>query len=134
MAHYADHTDCQLSEFCAGQNGNGTCQPDRVAGEACLSVDECSSGYCVDGVCCGSTCGVPCYTCALPGFEGVCSPQRNATFDRRGCGTNATTKPCGFSGECDGEVCPNCGVVCPVHAYLYIVSPFPCFLVSLVAI
>lgn len=33
-------------------------------GEACLSGEECASGFCVDGVCCGSSCDGKCQGCA----------------------------------------------------------------------
>ena len=63
------------SNECAGAlscNGNGSCF--RGAGAACTVAAECQSGFCVDGVCCGSKCDGTCEACDVPGAEGTCSP------------------------------------------------------------
>jgi hypothetical protein len=47
-------------------------------GQRCASGTECISGSCADGVCCASACGEQCYSCALAGLEGTCSPLAGA--------------------------------------------------------
>lgn len=44
----------------------------KVAGQACAVSTECASGFCTDGVCCGSACGAKCEACNLPGKLGTC--------------------------------------------------------------
>jgi len=41
-------------------------------GALCASDEECGELYCVDGVCCESTCEDPCMVCNLPGRVGAC--------------------------------------------------------------
>jgi hypothetical protein len=45
---------------------------DRL-GVSCNADPECSTGLCVNGVCCEQTCGA-CQRCDAPGQEGLCSP------------------------------------------------------------
>jgi hypothetical protein len=47
--------------------GMGTGGAPKVLGVTCANMSECASGFCVDGVCCESTCDTPCRTCALLG-------------------------------------------------------------------
>jgi hypothetical protein len=59
-----------------GASEDGECQIiPGVPGAPCTSPGQCSSGYCVDGVCCGDDCGggkLDCRTCA--GVGGVSEP------------------------------------------------------------
>ncbi|AKT40663.1 hypothetical protein [Chondromyces crocatus] len=41
----------------------------------CSEDDDCASGFCADGVCCGTACDEACHTCDLPGAEGTCLPD-----------------------------------------------------------
>ncbi len=41
-------------------------------GAACSAAEECASGYCADGVCCGEACDGACVSCALAGRAGSC--------------------------------------------------------------
>ncbi len=45
-----------------------------ATGAACAAGAECSSGNCVDGVCCESACSGTCESCNLPGKVGRCEP------------------------------------------------------------
>jgi hypothetical protein len=54
-------------------------------GSACSWGGECTSGTCVDGVCCATTCG-SCLRCDIPGTEGTCNPAPATT----GCGSGPT--------------------------------------------
>lgn len=51
-------------------NGSGRCALDD--GRACAEAASCASGYCVDGVCCGTACDVGCMQCVV--VPGVCGP------------------------------------------------------------
>jgi hypothetical protein len=46
-----------------------TPQPD---GASCTSPSECSSTFCVDGVCCNTACNQPFDTCNAPPAPGTC--------------------------------------------------------------
>jgi hypothetical protein len=63
--------ECQNGFFC---DGNKTCQVKRPGGEPCAAMNQCSSGFCVDGVCCNQICDQPCYACNLSGTVGTCNP------------------------------------------------------------
>ncbi len=75
----------------------------KATGQACACASECSSNFCVDGVCCGTACAESCKTCAAPGSPGTCTfaiaggKPRDATA----CVT-ADPSTCGFDGTCDG--------------------------------
>ncbi len=62
---------------CAGAadcNGAGACE--LAAGVTCTLGTQCSSGFCVDGVCCGSACDGACQACSAVktgGVNGTCS-------------------------------------------------------------
>lgn len=75
----------------AGANGGRT---NLDLGEACTQGAECSSGHCVDAVCCGvMVCG-QCSSCAQPGKEGTCTPvagqdDRDSCAGRQSCAVGA---------------------------------------------
>jgi hypothetical protein len=85
--------------YCTGTNGS--CLPLKSNSVACLSSHECSSGFCVDGVCCGSsTCGT-CMACNVGGSFGTCANvPNNITDPHARCGANGT---CGNTGACNGS-------------------------------
>jgi hypothetical protein len=62
-------------------------------GSACTSTSQCTSGSCVDGVCCNTTatsCG-QCYACNVPGSVGTCTATSGgACSDGNACTTNDT--------------------------------------------
>jgi MYXO-CTERM domain-containing protein len=43
-------------------------------GSPCYDVSHCTSGFCVDGVCCDTACDQPCEACDLAGSFGSCAP------------------------------------------------------------
>jgi len=56
-------------------------------GSSCVTPGECVSGNCVDGFCCNSSCLGQCGACDVSGFEGTCSPVRDAPHGARAaCG------------------------------------------------
>ncbi len=71
-------------------------------GESCIvGVDTCSSGFCVDGVCCSSACDGGCNTCngVTPG---TCTLAVAGSNPHNGC-TPDPSSPCTMDGACDGK-------------------------------
>ncbi len=73
-------TDCAGTAFCTT---SGTCAPKKASGTTCGSGKECASGFCVDGVCCASTCTGQCESCNEAGTEGACVPVRGTPRGKR---------------------------------------------------
>ena len=118
---------------CAGAlscTGNGACQ--LPPGQPCLTASQCGSGFCVDGVCCGTACASICTSCNLAGAEGTCSPLvagddpdgecsgGNPSCNGAGaCGKAVNGTPCVDNSGCtsnqciDGFCCDgNCNGLC----------------------
>ncbi len=73
----------------------------RRLGQSCAGgVDTCSSGFCVDGVCCETACEGACNTCNGT-RPGTCTPALPGTSPRKACVAD-TTNLCGLDGTCDG--------------------------------
>jgi hypothetical protein len=70
-------------------------------GVPCTGAAQCSSGYCVDGVCCDQACDGLCYSCVVPGSFGTCVAAATGTDPRDEC-DNQGAASCGTSGKCDG--------------------------------
>ena len=68
-------------------------------GDPCTSNCECTSGICVDGVCCESTCDGPCETC---GEGGACVPEISGADPDDDCADEGQIS-CGQNGACDGN-------------------------------
>lgn len=119
--------ECSGAEVC---NGAAGCRPGED-GLACTAGVECSSGNCVDGVCCDTACAGTCESCNLAGSGGVCTiipdsqdPDDECTgaqaCDGAGnCRQGDNGVACGDPGEClsgncvDGLCCnTNCGGTC----------------------
>jgi hypothetical protein len=76
-----------------------TCRLLDTLGQPCDTVNQCKSGFCVDGVCCNGPCDAVCLTCAAPNEEGTCQQQTETLDPRNDCpGTTA----CGANGFCQG--------------------------------
>ena len=73
----ACHSACATADDCAAGQPcmNGTCGLREPA--ACSADVECASGFCAQSVCCATKCDGPCFSCALPGMIGVCTPVPN---------------------------------------------------------
>jgi hypothetical protein len=94
-----------------------------TTGNACVSDDECSSGFCVEGLCCDQRCS-ECGNCAQvrgAAIDGVCTPFRAGSVCRPGAGSCDVAEACdGVSGACppdgflprghSGE--PACALLC----------------------
>jgi hypothetical protein len=95
----AKDTDCAEGAVCT----DGECQrlPD---GDACAAANECTSGFCADGVCCDKGCDGQCETCAVSGSEGTCKAiEGTPQGDRPACDGEA---PC--QGTCNGLIRERC--------------------------
>jgi hypothetical protein len=109
---------------CSGNNscdGNGVCKKNN--GQACGGNAECTSGNCVDGVCCNSSCGGTCMACNNIGSVGTCSniiaggsdgnpmcTGANAC-DGNGVCKAANAQACSLGSECASSNCAD-GVCC----------------------
>ena len=59
-------------------------------GTACSEGQECASGRCVDGVCCGEACAGACEACNVSGSEGRCAAVPGGTDPAHECGPKGT--------------------------------------------
>jgi hypothetical protein len=82
-------------------------------GEGCTAAtaSNCASGFCVEGVCCGSaSCSGPCQSCAVVGHEGTCMQAAAGTEVPGSC---ADGQACDGSGNCkskNGVACASTSV------------------------
>lgn len=137
-------TVCSAGTYCSG----GTCTAaSSPLGAACVSGGECVSGFCVDGICCNTSCGggvagQSCQSCnalftggangscqiASPGV--VCRPDAGGGCDlAESCSGSSTACPAdGFrpagivcraaSSPCDlAETCAGTTASCPANGY-----------------
>jgi hypothetical protein len=74
-------------------------------GEPCTDALECSSGYCVERVCCDSACDALCVACTAAnkggGADGSCGPVAVGTDPDGDCADEGSPR-CGQNGWCDG--------------------------------
>jgi hypothetical protein len=64
----------------------GTDKPGRKAnGDPCQAGNECTSDFCVEGVCCNSACNGVCESC-IAGQRGRCDPAPDGTDPKMQCG------------------------------------------------
>ena len=94
---------CEASHYCHA--ATSTCRPDESNGTGCSSPTQCQSGFCVDGVCCDSSCSGVCAACTAAkkraGQDGVCGTVAADTDPDNDCA--ASTVLCGADGLCDGN-------------------------------
>jgi hypothetical protein len=72
-------------------------------GASCGCASDCDSGFCVEGVCCGSACTNGCQTCTAKGLPGICvaRPAGVSPRDTVDCPVDSPST-CGLDGTCDG--------------------------------
>jgi hypothetical protein len=88
----------------AGSNGDGPATKFEL-GLPCRAATDCASGFCVDGVCCESTCGGSCEACGEAAMPGKCVAVTGAPRGTRpACAGTGTL--CG--GSCDGKSRATC--------------------------
>ncbi len=102
---------CAPSFYCAA---SGTCQQRKAQGQACNQTDDCNggscrvctSGSCVDGVCCDSACDAPCSACSAAlkttGADGSCGLAKEGSAPIRGTCPKEPAPSCGADGKCSG--------------------------------
>ncbi|MFO0588354.1 MAG: hypothetical protein U0441_12470 [Polyangiaceae bacterium] len=116
--------DCIAGTFC--DNATNACKPQADAGNPCQNNGQCSSGFCVDTVCCNSACVGLCQRCNDAGNNGLCiatlagqdpdneCPGADACNGQGAC-AKQTGGTCSLDIECLSGVCSNglcCDAVC----------------------
>jgi MYXO-CTERM domain-containing protein len=101
-----NNTDyCTSNYYCQDfQSPYYTCQPKKSNGSACSYPVECTTGNCVDGVCCDLACDGLCEACtnALTGSsDGSCKPIATGTDPQDDCDNNGAGS-CDQNGLCNG--------------------------------
>ncbi len=92
-----NNTDCiSTSYYCTGTPGS--CLPKRATGATCTAANECASGFCTDGICCGAGSCPTCQSCNVAGNLGTCADAPAGSSDSA-CTANP---PCGNTGTCNG--------------------------------
>ena len=101
-----------------GDGGGGTdafsCEVggcNRANGTACTDGMQCTSSFCVDGVCCMNACIGPCRSCNQPNLDGLCQPYAQGTDPAVECTAGATCNGAGACGPPTGGPKPN-GQLC----------------------
>jgi hypothetical protein len=75
-------------------------------GVSCTVNAQCTTGSCVDGVCCASAACGGCQSCAVPGSLGACSPLAKLTEDpRSSCVGTMACDGAGHCAEANGNTC-----------------------------
>lgn len=76
-------------------------------GAPCTSDSDCTSGYCVEGVCCNTACDDLCSSCRGArkdkGSDGTCGPVAEGKNPRKAPCTRQSAATCGNTGVCDGQ-------------------------------
>jgi len=89
---------------CGGGTGN-SCSQLCALGKKCTKGSDCTNGFCVDGVCCNSSCTGTCQACSAVkkggGTDGTCGPIAVDTDPDNEC-TDQGVMSCGFNGTCNG--------------------------------
>lgn len=78
-----------------GEDAGPTSGP-KKNGDKCAAMNECQSGFCVDGVCCNSVCTGTCVACNLRTFIGMCAEIPFGYDPDKECGL----KVCDGDGAC----------------------------------
>ncbi len=99
----ASDAGCVTSAFC---DSTSHCVPDQGNGSSCTKASQCSTGNCVDGVCCDQGCAGLCQACSAArkgsGSDGVCGNVKADTDPDNDCSADAPTT-CQNDGNCDGQ-------------------------------
>jgi hypothetical protein len=90
--------DCLPPAVCV--NGGCGLKPN---GAQCGNKNECLSGFCEQGVCCGTACTGVCKSCALSASRGTCSNIAAGDPDILSRCSDQGAPSCGTDGRCDGR-------------------------------
>jgi hypothetical protein len=101
----ACRTTCTVDTECApGLKCSAGACVGKSNGAPCSAASECTSGFCVDGVCCNAACTGQCESCEL---LGVCNPVGGVPRGTRPkCGGSTSDPACG--NQCDGTNRTSC--------------------------
>lgn len=81
----------------------------RQGVSGCTTAADCTSGFCVDGVCCNTSCTGKCQACSAAkkgsGADGTCGPIADGTDPDKECPQNT----CTGSTETNAQVCNGAG-------------------------
>jgi MYXO-CTERM domain-containing protein len=92
---------CAPGNYCVGNK----CMPKLDDGTECSAGRECSSGFCVENVCCDSACDGTCQACTATnkasGEDGVCGDAKAGTDAHDDCADEGALT-CKRDGTCDG--------------------------------
>ncbi len=101
LEHCAASSDCAADAWC----DQGTCRPQKAAGDSCTTAENCKTDICLEGVCCTVTDCSP-FRC---GPAGVCLIGCESTAD---CTWGYT---CNSSGQCVAAAHGTPPTTCRVH-------------------
>jgi hypothetical protein len=95
--------DAKLEAPTADASCVGDVLTKKSNGQACKCPGDCSSNFCVDGVCCNAGCTESCKTCNDSSSMGTCAFIAAGTppHDPATC-VAAEVSTCGWDGTCDG--------------------------------
>ncbi len=96
--------ECDDRNTTPGDGCSASCRTELMNGATCEASDQCRSGFCTDGVCCGSRCDGQCERCNATGTQGTCTAVTGAPVGGRTACMGTGT--CG--GTCDGTVRATC--------------------------
>jgi hypothetical protein len=94
----AADSDCVAPLTCQGSGSSKSCAR-KPNGQSCLAGTECLTGFCTDGVCCGSS---ACGTCQACNVNGIGSCAFIPTGTTAPAGQCPAAPPCGNTGACNG--------------------------------
>jgi len=94
----AADAECDTTGHC--DETQNVCLQDFPQGFGCLASSDCSSDFCVDGVCCSSSCTGTCFACDVAGNDGTCTPVPDGQDPDFECGSlSCVGYYWGFSGD-----------------------------------
>ncbi|HVU51172.1 MAG TPA: hypothetical protein VHL80_10825 [Polyangia bacterium] len=96
----ANDADCVAPFTCQGSGATKSCAL-KANGLVCTAGNQCISGNCVDGACCGSPSCPACQACNVSG-TGACAPVAAGTAAPSSFCTDQGASTCGTNGKCDG--------------------------------
>jgi hypothetical protein len=94
----ATDKECIAGKSCDPVTGCGK----KPLGASCNTLTECNSGFCEQGVCCAGECQGTCWSCALTGSVGVCTPTPAGDVDTQHRCSESAVSLCGLDSRCDG--------------------------------
>ncbi|MBL8602123.1 MAG: hypothetical protein JNK72_09370 [Myxococcales bacterium] len=98
--------ECDDGNVRPGDGCSASCRTELAQGASCTTSDQCRTGFCVDGVCCGSACAGQCEVCNATGSVGTCTAVSGAPRNGRpACAGGESV----CAGTCDGTLRERCG-------------------------